>query len=318
MIRIRTACLLAVLGALLGWGAGRLAPQVLRAWKGPDLTAPGGRAVKAEVAPAPGDFRLDAANSTAMQGRDDPEHERWLDIAGNAYGSEFGRRFSYAGGQRYVPSVRVRYDRQGSGFRGRIEATGLKPNFAYQMKLRGDYARDRAAFERIGYAGRWRLPGMGTNYSDDDYRAYPYPARVEAYILFDYFVTDARGCAAKDFELNSTLHVLFNARFQGLGSYMDSPISRFMVDASSPEYYARPRRGATAQFIWAQFECTPGRAPVGQVRLPPGRYRADLVLTEESFHSYGDGGYWATVLAVPVDFEVLPGAASVGAAGGPS
>ncbi len=305
MIRARTTWLIALLGFAVGWAACALAPRLARRVAQPDLPAAAGRPVKAEPPAADRDYRLDSTNSEAMRGRDDPEHERWLDVAGNAYGSEFGRNFSYAGGKRFSPCVRVRYERRGGSFRGRIEATGLKPNFAYQMKLRGDCARDRAAFERIGYAGRWRLPGPGTNYGDEDYRAYPYPARVEAYILFDYFVTDARGCAAKEFDLNSTLHVLFNARFQGLGSYMDSPISRFVVDASSPDSYARPKPGPTAQFLWAQVEYAPGRGAVGQVRLPPGRYRADLALTEESFHAYGDGGFWATVMTVPVDFEVV-------------
>jgi hypothetical protein len=35
--------------------------------------------------------------------------------------------------------------------------------------------------------------------------------------------------------------------------------------------------------------------------------QAELVLTEESFHSpYPDGGYWATVYRLPIVFTITP------------
>jgi hypothetical protein len=200
--------------------------------------------------------------------------------------------------------VRVRYEPAADTFRGRLEARGLKPNFAYQMKLRGDYARDPKGFEAIGYTGRWRLPGPGTNFSDWDYRAFPDKSRVEAYILFDYFVTDRRGFAVKDFELSNTFHVLFAGLAQGFGTVRDSRPTRVIVDANDPRVYARPKDIPCVEFVWAQAEESSGRMPAGKARLPEGIYHATLVLTEESFHSYGDGGYWATVMHLPVSFVV--------------
>ncbi|GAF88938.1 unnamed protein product, partial [marine sediment metagenome] len=47
------------------------------------------------------------------------------------------------------------------------------------------------------------------------------------------------------------------------------------------------------------------RPAVGEAFLPPGTYKAEVVLTEESFHWYGDGGFWATVMRAPVKFEVV-------------
>jgi hypothetical protein len=52
-------------------------------------------------------------------------------------------------------------------------------------------------------------------------------------------------------------------------------------------------------------------------RLPPGDYRAELVLTEESFHANAmDGGFWATVYRCPISFTILaPAVASVNPSG---
>lgn len=254
--------------------------------------------------PTPFQRQLNAANSQCMQGADDPENERWLDCAGNVYSSDFIRNFSYTGSRPIKPVVRVRYDRQGPTFRGRIEAERLKPNFAYQLKLLGDYQSDQRAFEIIGYAGRWRLPGRPTNYSDWDYQTCSAKSDVEAYLLFDFFVTDKNGRAVKDFELNSTLHVLFNAIHQGLGSFLDTGFTRVIVEANDPRMYALPKSMARVQFIWAESEKMPGRADLGNVRLPDGSYQARLILTEESFHSFGDGGFWATVMKLPVSFVI--------------
>ena len=50
----------------------------------------------------------------------------------------------------------------GETFRGRIEARHLKPNFAYQLKLRGRY-EDRRGFESIGYTGQSHQPPSHLN-----------------------------------------------------------------------------------------------------------------------------------------------------------
>lgn len=247
-------------------------------------------------------FQLDDSNSRRMTGRNEPTLERWADIAGNFYAPELARRFSYEDTGEQGPCVRVQIQPAGRVLRGRLEAHRLKPNFAYQIKLLGDFA-DRTAFERIGYRGRWRLPGRGTNYGDWEYENYPDKASVEAYILFDYFVTDRRGDAVHDFELTQSLHVLWNLSRQN--PLVRAPnIRRFEVRADDPAVYMRPKQGVTTEFLYAEPEFL--RQTTDEiVRLPPGPYRAFLVLTEESFHELGrDNGYWASPLKLPIEFFI--------------
>ena len=184
----------------------------------------------------------------------------------------------------------------------------LKPNFAYQLKLMGDFD-DRAGFERIGKLGRWRLPGQQTNYTDRDYYGFSDKAAVEAYILFDFIITDRAGNAVRNFALDSSLHVLWNAVRQ---SYDKEPVSpermvRVLVDAADPWIYARPKLDVSTEEIWAEREHARYRHENSVIQLPPGNYRAVLALTEESMHSLDrDGGYWATAFTVPIKFEITP------------
>jgi len=250
-------------------------------------------------------FTLNADNAAVMLGHDQHEHERWSDIAGNYYSSEFIRNFSYmAAPAPDAPTVYVQWQQQGPRLRGRIEARNLKPNFAYQLKLGGDFARDRQGFEYIGYAGRWRLPGRGTNYTDADYENFAAKDQVEAYLLFDFFVTDADGNAQRDFELDSSLHVLWNARQRQRG-VAETDMVEFTVNASDARHYARPKPGSSSEVLWAEREyCRYSRLKT-QTRLPAHTYHANLVLTEESFHSIDkDGGYWATVYTLPISFTI--------------
>ena len=72
-----------------------------------------------------------------------------------------------------------------------------------------------------------------------------------------------------------------------------------------PAAYSRPKRQGTAEWLWAEREHIRYRYRDERIRLPPGEYRAELVLTEESFHSQdNDGGFWATVYRCPVGFTV--------------
>jgi hypothetical protein len=238
-----------------------------------------------------------------MSGVDDPENERWCDIAGNFYSGSFVRQFSYAHARSGGPIVRVQISPCGPTLAGRIEAQGLKPNFAYQIKLRGDYAA-LENFEAIGWLGRWRLPGRGTNYSDEDYRNSPDKARVEAYILFDFLITDRNGRAVRDFALDSSLHVLWNADRQRRPDNEDALVPA-LVSADDPAVYSVPKSPRSVEFLWAERETSRYRRAGDTIRLPAGRYRAFLVLTEESFHAVeADGGHWATVCELPIQFEV--------------
>jgi hypothetical protein len=199
--------------------------------------------------------------------------------------------------------VRVRIAPEAAQLRGRLEAHGMKPNFVYQIKLRGLF-EDRRSFETIGQFGRWRLPGRHTNYSDVDYACYPFKELVESYILFDFFITDAKGNAVRDFALDSSLHVLWNASRQGGGGMADDMVP-VVVEADNAADYMRPKAKRTLELIWAQREMTRYESADQVIALPPGSYKAELVLTEESFHStYNDGGYWATVCRLPVSFTI--------------
>jgi len=153
--------------------------------------------------------------------------------------------------------------------------------------------------------GRWRLPGDATNYTDQDYESCENKEDVEAYILFDFLATDANGNAIRDFALDSTLHVLWNGYRQG-GPDDSRDLVVVAVDPTSPDIYARPKSDLAYEFLWAERERARYSEAGEQIRLPPRSYKAELVLTEESFHSTdNDGGWWATVMRAQVAFEIV-------------
>jgi hypothetical protein len=238
---------------------------------------------------------------------DEAEFERYLDVGGRAYGRDFLQGFSYTETDK-APRVRIEHLKQAETLVGRIVGQGLKPNFAYQVKLRGLYETDTAGFERIGRTGRWRLPGRGTNYLDRVYAAYKDKHLVEAYLLFDFFVTDPEGNVDKVLYADSTLHVLWNANYQRGPKMTDTrPVAAYR-DRASRALYAHPDPDLTPQWIYAESEqhslAPNNRKAVNEAFLPPGKYVAEVVLTEESFHTFADGGYWPTVMRAPVEFEV--------------
>ncbi len=252
------------------------------------------------------EFRLNAGNAQVMTGTNDAKNERWCDCLGNYYAAEYIRRFSYADKTADGPQVCVRIEPPGNTLKGRLEARRLKPNFAYQIKLFGDYRKDKEGFEVIGKHGRWRLPGTYTNYTDSDYKDYPDEQKheVEAYILFDFFVTDENGNAVREFSLDSTLHVLWKSTQYSRG-VPESDMVKVEIDASDPKTYARPKADPGTVWIWAEREAERYTAANQVIRLPARTYKAFLILTEESFHSYDyDGGWWATVLKTPIEFEI--------------
>lgn len=251
----------------------------------------------------PDQFADENYATVKLKGLEDRPNERFLDVGAHAYSREFLSKFSYTDPKIGQPDVRVRYLRKGEAFTGRLTARGLKPNFAYQMKLRGIFT-DRAAFERIGHVGRWRLPGRGTNYTDADYAAYPDKASVESYLLFDFFVTDPNGNVEKDFYADSSLHVLWNATTQHRKrSPLDSTPLLVPLTNCDLKFYANPKPYFLPQEIYTEQEGN-NRLPIGAAFLPPGKYAAEMVLTEETFHGYGDAGFWPTVMFGIVQFEV--------------
>ncbi|MHC4886832.1 MAG: hypothetical protein ACYTGH_17280 [Planctomycetota bacterium] len=249
-------------------------------------------------------FALSTANAKTMTGQNDPQFERWADLQGNYYSRAFAANFDYE----KTPTVRVRIDSEAQTLQGRIEAEGLKPNFCYQLKLVGDFAVDRTAFETIGRVGRWRLPGYDTNYVDEDYHTATeeVKAQTSAYIFFDYLVTDSQGRAVRDFALDSSLHVVWSASRQRKARGEDCITVK--VDATDPALYMRPKEEPTEEVIWAEREIRRYTSEADITHLPVGSYKARLELTEESFHSQDrDGGWWATVMTLPIEFAISEG-----------
>lgn len=232
----------------------------------------------------------------------DPTEQRWRNMAGDPYSDTFRGSFRYADAE-----VVFEYFPEGGTLYGHIEASGLKPHFAYQVKIRGDYDASPEAHRRIGALGRWRLPGVGTNFSDTTVENHDDPREVESYLLFDYIVTDAEGRASRSVRLDSSLHVLWNdAVNYGSGPDRAPFLRHYLLDARGATAYAVPVERRFIN-IWAENEgAWRDRPPFGEASLPGGEYRCSLVLTEESFHDYysDDGGHWATVLGAPIVFTV--------------
>jgi hypothetical protein len=75
-----------------------------------------------------------------------------------------------------------------------------------------------------------------------------------------------------------------------------------VAQAGRPGYDKSFPEGELALYAEQQY----GRPPIGELRLPPGEYRCYFLLTEESFHAWGepDGGDWAAALAAPIEFTI--------------
>jgi len=237
----------------------------------------------------------------------DLANERWADIAFNPFADARRTAYDYANA-----TVTIVYASSGPTFTGRLTASGLKPNFAYQIKLNGkpkyywDDHGDDWANEQIGYAGRWWVSRIvhasganagGWNSTDAEYEQWKaigftdgvYDYVFEGYLLFTCFVTDAAGAATLDFALDSSFHVLWKTSQRAPGAHDSAPAPHRVVASSTSPWYSASYP-TTQVGIYAEWQ--PDRALPGQCALPVGLYNARLFLTEESFHQ----GSWATVM----------------------
>jgi hypothetical protein len=235
---------------------------------------------------------------------------RARDIADNDYAPRFYTRDGdpdYTASDYGQAKVTVVFERTGSYLEGALDAAGLKPSFAYQVKLVGmpaaEYgaAGDDAANQRIGLAGRWYHTGVG-NATDAEVlacEADPQCTNVyEGYLVFDFFITGNLGKATHRFVADDSFHVLWR----------DCPAGRPMTGCQAPNGRPAVYQDVVAQAstgygydldfatwrigVFGEVERT---AP--QSWLPAGEYRSRIVLTEESFHESGTpGGNWATVV----------------------
>ncbi len=218
---------------------------------------------------------------------------RWMDIADNLYSDTYQSSFTYN-----QPLVNLSYYNQDHEmFRGVLTAHGLKPNFAYQIKLVGKPTDDgRVSNESIGYKGRWwrQKPNPG-NSNDAGYDANKNNPNYafECYLMYDYFVTDESGNAVKTFGLDNSYHVLWKIS-QRNPRPNDSVPTRHIIKTTAANPAYGKDCGETAVELYAEWET--GRAVPGNARLDEGDYNVLFILTEESFHSSGLGGYWASAM----------------------
>lgn len=251
---------------------------------------------------------------------DDPD-QRWRDIAAQPFSAEKKATYHYA-------QATIELDCAGSGAtsEGTLTASGLKPNFAYQIKLNGKpvalYSDEGDAWsnEQLGRAGRWwarqirRSDGETVRqWRSKDDEADAWQARgfaddehdyvFEGYLLVGYLVTDGEGNASVPLRLDNSFHVLFRTDQRPPRPNDATPTPHDVVATAASGWYDADLPTRTVE-LYAEWE--PTRALPGQLVLPAGSYCCSLFLTEESFHEREPGsGNWATVLAAdPVTFSI--------------
>ncbi len=230
---------------------------------------------------------------------------RWADLDQNSYAQTYADNYSYDDA-----IVTVTYETSDPTFTGHLSATNLKPNFAYQLKLVGKpealfdpltQGGDDIANEHIGYAGRWWEVAPGTGNRDDTYyEAHKNdPAYIfEAYLLFDFFLTDPDGGAELDFALDSSYHVLF-WEWQGFQGSCDHPLKTTIVSGSSADPAYDTNVGPTEVGVYPQIQ----RLCNGLTVLPQAAYKCRILLTEESFHTT-DGGWAPAMVNNNIEFNI--------------
>ena len=273
-----------------------------------------------------------ATQTLALQTYADPwalAKPRERDIANTIYAADFAP-FDYAGA-----NVSLSYKgAQTSYFRGHLVARGLKPNFAYQLKLAGKpvsgsrgtgqatsyvEATSRApgaapivhlvrdangptpingddwSNQQLGYAGRWWDDTDPPSTNLDD--AY-FRANYPAHTLYGYiFIGDFIADANGNADLDISAAHSYHITWQDTqtNAIKDTIAGTYDVDSAAPFYGYE--RAISRQNIKLWYEYESGRAR--NVRLAPGTYHCRLLITEEAFHTAGGakGGVWQTVLA---------------------
>lgn len=233
---------------------------------------------------------------------------RGRDIADNPYADTFfrgpGGPFSRYAGREAI----LTYERSGGAFRGRLVVRGLKPYFAYQMKLVGRPTREFGAAgddetnERLGLTGRWwrKGPWEGNSsdwsYQNDHEKS---DAIFVSYLLFGCFVTDRYGHATVDFAAATSAHAWWRTYPDPTSGSSSTP---WRPEGRVTAYRVRARRSTGYGYdrdhpdrtvgLWTEIE----RFSEGTMVLPLGHYYCRFLLTEESFHQSGVGGYWQSAL----------------------
>lgn len=241
---------------------------------------------------------------------------RFKDITGHHFSDAFTQGYAYSASR-----VTVALDDAGKPYlSGLIQASGLKPNFAYQIKLGGRNSKlgvsgtgappDDATNVQLGLIGRWwRAYPNPANANDSDYLAHKDdPAYAySGYLIVAFFITDEHGAATVRFEGSNSFHVLWRTN-QRTPTANDGPEFDLTVPATlnNPAYDPATATPAAAIGIYGEWE--PTRAQPHTLAMPLGHYACDFILTEESFHDFGiDAGNWTAVLGAPLEFDLTGG-----------
>ena len=277
-------------------------------------------------------------HTIALQTYNDPwikAAPRERDIANTLYSETF-EPFDYA-----KSDVRLSYNRQQNQpyFRGHVSARGLKPNFAYQLKLAGkpiggnrgagrrtshieasSSAPDATPLVRIvgdangtptpvngddwssqqlGYAGRW---WDNTHAPSTNLNDRYFRSNYPYYTVYGYiFMGVFVTDASGNAEADVSAAHSYHITWQDgqNNAIKDVRAGAFNV-ANAPPFYGYNREVYPRKVrLW--YELEKGRAP--NVKLASGTYHCRLLVTEEAFHTAGGewGGVWQTVLATETD-----------------
>ena len=308
------------------------------------FTGPGGATLEATAVNKLTDTQYEITFGVAELTDTDPNQTspsgtyRWRDIDDNLYAASYKASYDYSNPE---VSVEIDFEPVGTTFNGSLTATGLKPNFLYQVKLigqpyRGDtgqpYTYNDPANESIGYSGRWWQQewdgaawGGGQNLNDNGDGSSPNPNDLvyqdrfddpdiiggspttlrylyEGYMPFDYFITDEDGDAALDFNVDSAYHVMWKEGQVRVHTPDDGPIKTGVFDPDPSSPAYDVNYAAASVDTYGEWE----RLPLGDITLPDGEYDAKFFLTEESFHGSGgtDSGNWAAAVAAEIHFTI--------------
>jgi len=263
--------------------------------------------------------------------------ERWWDISTDAEKQfdaflgktgEVKQTFSYGNA-----NVVLTYDTAPSSpfFVAHVKATGLKPNFCYQLKLVGKPTRgsrgwgslgDDTANEEIGTHGRWWCDSSHsteTNFNDEHYLDFYKNApgngnpvhNIYGYLYTGMFVTDSWGEADVYFTGEYNFHVTWrqgqntDAQDHFAGEWLVQGGWRSDLGAYYGYGGSAPGSSTTVPTVklWYEYEYQwtgDARSTDGRANLKNGTYSCRFLITEESFHEYNwrnpGGGRWKTVL----------------------
>ena len=225
---------------------------------------------------------------------DDNQKPYWRDMGEVDYPTEYVDGYDY--GNATVDAVCKIVDGQ---LVVDISGSGLKPNFAYQLKLEGDPGTPTSAV----------LASLGRTWQDI------------GYLIYGFVVTDKdgniSGAASGDIvtsggpsfsvPVDSSYHVLWR-RSDRRAKRNDGPTLSHTVVRGETAYGISPEEEENKPVkVYAEWE--PSRPTPGSLVLPDGDYACRLRLTEESWHDTGDGWAsmwdgWKSVLEAPLEWTI--------------